>query len=282
MGQPKRRGRAIRVKAVDAQHPTGSKTEPTELWRYQSDDPDMNAPHAETTSQDSAALIIGTGALGSALAAQLQSARLYRRVLLLGRRSEPAIDYAEEPLLEQAARWTQAQCEASSLALRLVVVCTGFLHGPVGQPERSWQHLHRTYLSHSFLVNAVGPALVIKHFFPLLPRQGACRAIFLSARVGSIADNRLGGWYGYRASKAALNQLVRTASIEMSRRNREAVVAALHPGTVDSPLSAPFSKAGLQVRSAETAAAQIEPVIHALTAAQTGQFVDAQGQAVPW
>jgi NAD(P)-dependent dehydrogenase (short-subunit alcohol dehydrogenase family) len=100
--------------------------------------------------------------------------------------------------------------------------------------------------------------------------------------VGSIGDNRLGGWYGYRASKAALNQLVRTASIEQARRNRESVVAALHPGTVDSPLSAPFSKSGLQVRSPQEAALQIESVIHALTSEQTGQFVDAQGQVVPW
>ncbi len=242
----------------------------------------MNSSSAETALQNSAALVIGTGALGSALAARLQSVDLYQRVLLLGRRSEPAIDYEKESLLAQAAHWTQAQCAPSGLDLRLIVVCTGFLHGPTGQPERSWQQLDSAYLSHSFLINALGPALMIKHFFPLLPRQGICRTIFLSARVGSIGDNRLGGWYGYRASKAALNQLVRTASIEMSRRNRESVVAALHPGTVDSPLSAPFSKSGLQVRSPQEAAAQLEPVIHALTAAQTGQFVDAQGQTVPW
>jgi NAD(P)-dependent dehydrogenase (short-subunit alcohol dehydrogenase family) len=249
---------------------------------FYSDDPAMNSSSAEAAPHDSVALVIGTGALGSALAAQLQSDPLYRRVLLLGRRSEPAIDYAEESRLAQAAHWTQAQCATSGLALRLMVVCTGFLHGPEGQPERSWRQLDSTYLSHSFLVNALGPALLIKHFFPLLPRQGICRVIFLSARVGSIGDNRLGGWYGYRAAKAALNQLVRTASIELSRRNHESVVTALHPGTVDSPLSAPFSKSGLQVRSAEAAAEQIARVIHALTAAQTGQFVDAQGQTVPW
>lgn len=240
----------------------------------------MNDLHPEPARAESAALVIGTGALGSALAAQMGPR--YGRILQLGRRSEPAIDYAQESLLEQAARWTRAQCESSGLSLRLIVVSTGFLHGPVGQPERSWQHLDPAYLSHCFLVNALGPALVIKHFLPLLPRQGPCRAIFLSARVGSIGDNRLGGWYGYRASKAALNQLVRTASVEMSRRNRDSVVAALHPGTVDSPLSAPFSKSGLQVRSAQEAAAQIDPVVHALTAAETGQFVDAQGQSIVW
>jgi NAD(P)-dependent dehydrogenase (short-subunit alcohol dehydrogenase family) len=242
----------------------------------------MTTASTADLTQDGAALVIGTGALGSAMAAQLKTCERYSQVLMLGRRSSPAIDYAEEASIEQAAHWAQAQCTQAHLSLRLVMVCTGFLHGPLGQPERSWQHLDQNYLAHSFLVNAMGPALVIKHILPLLPRQGACRAIFVSARVGSIGDNRLGGWYGYRASKAALNQLVRTASIEQARRNRESVVAALHPGTIDSPLSAPFSKSGLQVRSPQEAAVQIESVIHALTADQTGQFVDAQGQAVPW
>lgn len=242
----------------------------------------MNTAHDAHKRPDEAALVIGTGALGAAMAAQFESCGRYSRVLVLGRGSHPPIDYARQTSIEQAAHWTQEQCEQDALALRMIMVCTGFLHGSTGQPERSWQHLDPDYLAHSFLVNALGPALLIKHFLPLLPRQGLCRAIFVSARVGSIGDNRLGGWYGYRASKAALNQLVRTASIEMSRRNRESVVAALHPGTIDSPLSAPFSKSGLQVRSPQEAALQIEPVIHTLTAEQTGQFVDTQGQPVPW
>jgi NAD(P)-dependent dehydrogenase (short-subunit alcohol dehydrogenase family) len=105
---------------------------------------------------------------------------------------------------------------------------------------------------------------------------------FISAKVGSIGNNALGGWYGYRASKAALNQIVRTAAIELARRNRRAVCVALHPGTVDTPLSQPFAKAGLTVRSPSVAAGELLAVLHGLTPAQSGGFFDYRGQALPW
>ena len=233
----------------------------------------MNEPPAS-------AIVIGTGAIGQALVAQLQGR--YSQVLALGRRSEPAIHFEDETSIAAAAHWSAEQCEAAGAPLRLLLVSSGFLHGAAGQPERSLRELQSGYLAHSFLVNALGPALLMKHFLPLLPRQGACKAVFLSARVGSIEDNRLGGWYGYRAAKAALNQLVKTASIEQTRRNKQSSVVALHPGTVDSPLSAPFSKSGLEVRSPAEAAGQIVQVIEALDAASTGGFIDYRGDRLPW
>ena len=226
----------------------------------------------------STALVIGRGGLGAALVQALQSQ--HAQVLSLGRGSTPAIDYADERSLADAAAWTAAQCEAAPLLL--LVVATGFLHGAQGQPERSLSELDAAYLAHVFQVNAVGPALVMKHFLPLLPRQGRCVAAFVSAKVGSIADNRLGGWYGYRASKAALNQLVKTASIEQARRNRESAIVALHPGTVDTPLSQPFAKSGLKVRSADVAAQEIAQVLAGLGPQDTGRLVDYQGQTLPW
>ena len=226
------------------------------------------------------AIVIGTGAIGQALVAQLQGR--YSQVLALGRRSEPAIHFEDETSIAAAAHWSAEQCEAAGAPLRLLLVSSGFLHGAAGQPERSLKELQPGYLAHSFLVNALGPALLMKHFLPLLPRQGPCKAVFLSARVGSIEDNRLGGWYGYRAAKAALNQLVKTASIEQARRNRQSSVVALHPGTVDSPLSAPFSKSGLEVRSPAVAAGQIVQVIEDLDAASTGGFIDYRGDRLPW
>ncbi|MEI7785478.1 MAG: SDR family NAD(P)-dependent oxidoreductase [Betaproteobacteria bacterium] len=226
------------------------------------------------------AIVIGTGAIGQALVAQLQSR--YSQVLALGRRSDPAIDFEDEASIEAAAQWSAGQCESAAAPLRLLLVSSGFLHGAAGQPERSLKELQPGYLAHSFWVNAIGPALLMKHFLPLLPRQGLSKAVFLSARVGSIEDNRLGGWYGYRAAKAALNQLVKTASIEQSRRNKQSLVLALHPGTVDSPLSAPFGKSGLDVRSPAVAAEQIVQVIEALGAQDTGGFVDYRGEPVPW
>ena len=129
-------------------------------------------------------------------------------------------------------------------------------------------------------LNAIGPALLMKHFLPLLPRQGRSVFATLSARVGSIADNALGGWYGYRASKAALNQLVKTASIELTRRNPDSICVALHPGTVDTALSQPFAKTGLKVRSPQQAATELLDVIAGLKPTDTGALVDYHGQTV--
>lgn len=229
------------------------------------------------------ALVIGAGGgLGMALADGLERPGAEASVLRLGRSSQPPLDYLDEASLAEAARWVAAQCAGQQRELRLLLVASGFLHGEPGQPERSWANLDADYLSHVFRINAIGPALVMKHFFPLLPKQGRCVAGFVSAKVGSIGDNALGGWYGYRASKAALNQLVRTASIELRRRNKDSICVALHPGTVDTPLSQPFAKTGLAVRPAPEAAADLLAVLAALTPADTGTLVDYRGQPLPW
>ena len=238
-------------------------------------------------SSAGAALVIGAGGgLGAALVAQLSSAAgepgSFEPVLSLSRSSLPAIDYGNEASLKAAASWVAARCADRELELRLLVVASGFLHGPQGQPERSFAQLDAEYLSHVFQVNAIGPALVMKHFLPLLPKQGRCVAAFVSAKVGSIGDNALGGWYGYRASKAALNQLVKTASIEMTRRNRQSVCVALHPGTVDTALSQPFAKTGLKVRPAEEAAGDLLTVLGGLMPGDTGCLVDYKGLTLPF
>ena len=140
----------------------------------------------------------------------------------------------------------------------------------------------RIKLARSFALNAIGPALIMKHVLPRLPRSGKAVFATLSARVGSIGDNRLGGWYAYRASKAALNQLVRTAAVELARRSPEALCIALHPGTVATALSAPFAATGLEVHPPRR-----RPVICSLSSINsrpqaTGGFFDWRGQPVPW
>ena len=250
-------------------------------------DPTAQPPAGPAGPAAGAALVIGAGGgLGAALVARLsgtaQASLPYQAVLGLSRSSLPAIDYADEASLTMAAAWVAQQCASRQLELRLLVVASGFLHGPQGQPERSMAQLDADYLSHVFRINAIGPALVMKHFLPLLPRQGRCVAAFVSAKVGSIGDNALGGWYGYRASKAALNQLVKTASIEMTRRNRQAVCVALHPGTVDTGLSQPFAKTGLAVRPAGVAADELLEVLAGLGPQDTGSFRDYRGRIVPW
>lgn len=225
------------------------------------------------------AVVVGSsGGLGAALLEALRAGGAFAAVLGLSRAGTPPLDLLDEASIAAAAR---AVAE-TGLPLRLLVDATGFLHGGGMAPEKSWRDINPRHLAHAFAVNAIGPALLLKHFLPLLPAQG--RAVFatLSARVGSIGDNRLGGWYAYRASKAALNQLVVSAAVELKRRRPQAVCVALHPGTVATGLSAPFAKGGLEVRAPAVAAREILGVIAGLTPAQSGGFFDHRGAVVPW
>lgn len=224
------------------------------------------------------AVVIGaSGGIGSALAARLENDGNYGRVIGVSRTSTPPLDLLAEATVAQAARFCSAAGE-----VRLVIDATGFLHDDDAMPEKSLRDLDADRLARNFALNAIGPALVMKHFLPILPREE--RAVFatLSAKVGSIGDNRLGGWYGYRASKAALNQLMRTAAIELARTHRHAICVAVHPGTVDTRLSAPFAKAGLTLQSPDEAAAAIVAMIADLPDVANGGFFDRSGKRLPW
>ena len=225
------------------------------------------------------ALIIGSnGGLGAALLSQLEGDTNYPQAIGLSRSTEVSVNYDDESSIAKAAQYVADLCATSNMQLRLLVVATGFLHGAQGQPERSFTTLDAAYFRHVFKINTLGPALVMKHFLPLMPKTGRCVAGFVSAKVGSISDNALGGWYGYRASKAALNQLVKTASIELSRRNKDCICVSLHPGTVATSLSKPFAKMGLNVRPASEAAADLLAVLAGLIPTDTGCLIDYQGQ----
>jgi NAD(P)-dependent dehydrogenase (short-subunit alcohol dehydrogenase family) len=250
----------------------------------------MNSNPTESIGLDlSTAIVIGaSGGLGMGFAQTLAEDATfksqYRQVLGLSRQTSKnqsqTINYADESTIAQSAVWVAQQSLAAPL--RLLIVATGYLHSGGQGPERSFQHLDAEYLQRVMLVNAIGPALVLKHFAPLLPKSGVVRIAFISAKVGSIGDNALGGWYGYRAAKAALNQIVKTASIELSRRNKNSICVALHPGTVVTQLSDPFSKAGLNVRSPLIAAQEILSVVHQLNPSQTGGFFNYKGDSIVW
>lgn len=231
------------------------------------------------------AVVIGaSGGLGAAMLAQLQASADFAQVLGLSRSQSlagaPLLDMTDEASISACMQWLGELCAAQPL--RCVIVATGFLHQAGVGPERSLAHLDAEYLTRVFAVNSIGPALLLKHLAPRLPKEGAVKLIFISAKVGSIGDNALGGWYGYRASKAALNQIVKTASIELARRNKNICCVALHPGTVESKLSEPFGKSGLNVRAPEVAAREILGVINSLDASSNGSFVDYQGASLPW
>ncbi len=230
------------------------------------------------------AVVVGPGGgLGAALCQRLNGDTRFTQVLGLSRRGDAAvsIDITDESSIKAAAASIAAQVQAGS-PLRLVIDATGFLHGAGFEPEKSLHQLDATHMAHAFAVNAIGPALLMKHFLPLLSRSGQAVFATLSAKVGSIGDNRLGGWYSYRASKAALNQLVRTAAIELARRQPQAICVALHPGTVATRLSSPFAKSGLDVQTPEVAAERLLAVIDALTASDSGGFFNHHGEPLPW
>lgn len=214
------------------------------------------------------AVVIGaTGGIGAALADMLAT---HGEVIRLGRATEPRLDLLDEASIAAAA-------SAVGQNLTLVIDATGFLHNGRFQPEKALRQIDPAHLAHSFAINATGPALLMKHFLPLLARRE--RAVFatLSARVGSISDNRLGGWYSYRAAKAALNQLLRTAAIELARTHKQAICVALHPGTVETGLSRPFAKAGLDVQTPAQSAARLIEVLDTITPSQTGLLFDHMG-----
>jgi len=223
------------------------------------------------------ALVIGaSGAIGAALVDHLQHDLRCGRVIGLSRVSQPAIDYEDPCSIEKAAEQLGALGP-----WHLVVLATGILHGPQGMPEKRLAQLNYAHMEATFRTNTLGPALTMAHFSPLLDRTQRSVMAVLSAKVGSIGDNRLGGWYSYRASKAALNMLMKTASIEIARTHPLAVLAALHPGTVNSALSAPF-RGGEIGRPPAQAASELLAVLDGLQPEQTGGFWAYDGQRLPW
>jgi NAD(P)-dependent dehydrogenase (short-subunit alcohol dehydrogenase family) len=190
------------------------------------------------------AVVVGaSGGIGAAVVAALErddrigpiDAWSRRPMQLGGTVRAATVDVTDEGAIEAAA------ARLGDGPLDLVLVTTGILHDDAGlRPEKSWRHLDAASLARSYAINAIGPALVAKHLLPKLRRDHKAVFAALSARVGSIEDNHIGGWYAYRASKAALNQLLRTLAIELARRRPEAVCVGLHPGTTDTALSAPF------------------------------------------
>lgn len=163
----------------------------------------------------------------------------------------------------------------------LILIATGALEIAGVRPEKSLRSIEAAALADQFAVNAIGPALILRHVPRILPRDRPAKVAALSPRVGSIGDNRLGGWYGYRASKAALNQIVRTASIELSRSHPKAVCVALHPGTVATPFTARYVTAA-KATPPLAAAENLLRVLAGMGASNSGGFYDYSGKAVPW
>jgi NAD(P)-dependent dehydrogenase (short-subunit alcohol dehydrogenase family) len=186
-----------------------------------------------------------------------------------------AFDLEDEASIERAALMM-----AESGELDLIIVATGLLQdGAALRPEKSWRAQTPEAYARAFAINAIGPAIIGKHFLGLLRRDRKAVFAALSAKVGSISDNRLGGWHAYRASKAALNMIVRNFALEIGIGRKQAVVVALHPGTVATALSAPFRSAQ-EVSSPETAAQHLLGVIDQLSPQDSGQLFSWDGSRI--
>lgn len=235
------------------------------------------------------AIIGASGGIGGALLADLANRHGGDGIYALAR--DPAKIAAGGwqalplDLRDEASIAAAAQRILADGPLDMVLVATGVLTLPDGTgPEKGLRALDPAAMAEAYAVNAIGPALVAKHFLPVLARDR--RAVFaaLSARVGSISDNRLGGWHSYRAAKAALNMLVRGAAIELARSHRQAIAVTLHPGTVDTGLSAPFQRGVLpgKLFSPAQSAGYLLDVVDRLTVADSGQCFGWDGQPIPF
>ncbi len=215
-------------------------------------------------------LLIGaSGGIGAALSKALEPGRL---VTLS--RSADGLDITDETSIKAAA------ARLTGPFVR-IIDATGALEIDGRGPEKSLSEVDPEAFARQFALNATGPALLLKHFAPLMASDGPTVFVSLSARVGSIGDNHLGGWYSYRAAKAALNQILRTASIEMRRHNRQSVVAALHPGTVATPLTQRYLGRHKSV-APEEAAQNLLAVIARLQPEHSGGFFDYAMQEIMW
>ena len=190
------------------------------------------------------------------------------------------VDITKEEHIAQAVTKIREQVKS----LHLVIYCVGLLHDAQLKPEKSLKHIQTEPLLRYFSVNSVGAVLLAKHLLPLFRHQEKSLFAAISAKVGSIEDNRLGGWYGYRASKAALNMFIRNIAIEYRRSSPQTIVVSLHPGTTDTPLSQPFQKnvpAG-KLFSVDRTVTQLLTVIDNLTAEDSGSFFSWDGTPLPW
>jgi NAD(P)-dependent dehydrogenase (short-subunit alcohol dehydrogenase family) len=211
-------------------------------------------------------IIIGQGGIGTALADQIEGAVRWSR---------PEVDPTDEVSIIRAAMGLEI--------VDLAIVTTGMLHNTQQRPERALKELDPTALARSFAINTIAPAIVAKHLIPKMPRDR--RAVFavLGARVGSIGDNRTGGWHGYRASKAALVMLIKNIAIEAARLRPEAIIVTLHPGTVDTAMSKPFQSnvAAEKLFTPEASAEQLLHVINRLTPTDSGGHFAWDGSRIP-
>lgn len=239
------------------------------------------------------ALVIGaSGGLGKALTQLLSADEQYQSVHAVSR--HPNTGRGNKLVWHQIDSSDEGQVSELVESLRphrpfsLIICCTGTLHASTGnqalQPEKRLEDLDPQKLLNYFKINTLIPTIWLKHAMTLLKGSHNANLVFFSARVGSISDNRLGGWYGYRASKSALNMMIKTAQVEYARRANNVCLTCYHPGTVDTPLSKPFQAnvAKEKLFTPQFSAGQLLKIVPTLELANAPHYIDWQGKPIPW
>ena len=238
--------------------------------------PDNDSVPLFATEQFKALVVGASGAIGGAFVDAFCSIPNCAHVELVSRQSGSGFD-----LLDSESIRAQAALCSGAGPFAIIVDATGALEIQGVGPEKSLNSLNAEQLTQAFLVNAIGPSLVLRHFAPLLAKGSSIYAK-LSARVGSIADNEKGGWYGYRASKAALNMMLQTAAIELQRKNTNLRVVALQPGTVRSKLSNPFASSQMNLLEPYDSVQGMLAALKNLPVKSGAHFIDYKGDEIPW
>ena len=229
-------------------------------------------------TKSNTAIIVGSGGgIGKALKNELLSMSIFKKVICFSKSNDLLLDITNKDEIEKTAD----ELKKSEVKVNLLINAVGLLHNESFFPEKKISDIDPNYLVNSFKLNTIGHALIIKYFTPLFDKTEKSFLISLSARVGSITDNYLGGWFGYRASKAALNQIVKSASIELSRTKPNMILASIHPGTVYTKLSKPFIKE-TNCFSASESAKKILKTIFRLNNSDSGKLLDYEGKIIPF
>lgn len=233
------------------------------------------------------AIIGASGGIGKALVDAFETNKKVTQIVALSRQgvthASPKVVNLTFDFMDEGNIQAGAETMREFGPFDIIIVATGLLQGEGISPEKNMRALNAEAFSKSFEINTIGPALTAKHMLPLLRRDGKAVFAALSARVGSISDNRLGGWYAYRASKAALNMVLKTLAIEYGRRFKDTVIIGLHPGTVDTNLSKPFQSNVPEGKlfTPHFSAEKLLSVIDGVTATDSGTVLDWAGKRVP-
>ena len=244
----------------------------------------INIDNKNIFSKARVAIIGASGGIGSTLSRQIRGLDRDNTIVEIVRNKSKKNQFEMNMLDEHSVAKCAEEIKDKYGSFDVILNTTGLLHTKNHSPERTFREIDLDYLQEVFQVNTYIPFLISKYFVPILTKESASIIAFMSARLGSISDNKLGGWYSYRSSKTALNMLIKTLSIELSYSNKNAICIGLHPGTVDTQLSKPFTQKikNKKVFTKEEAGGYLIKTLNNINHNDTGNIIDWHGKTIPY